>query len=108
MSEDFTLEWPAGGGARLGGRLTFATCPAVFRELQRRGVDAPVDGPVDLSGVDQADSAGLALLLEWQARQVAAGRRLRIEHVPSSLLRLAELADATDLLDLGGRGEAAP
>jgi phospholipid transport system transporter-binding protein len=107
MSEDYTLEWPAEGGARLGGRLTFRTCAALFDELERHGEEQPVDGPVDLAAVDQVDSAGLALLLEWQARQTAGGRRLTLVNAPGSLLRLAHLADAVDLLNLSGRSEAA-
>lgn len=47
---------------------------------------------VDLSGVSQADSAGLALLIEWI--KFARGKRvqLRITNVPSQLLNLAKLS----------------
>ena len=107
MSEDYTLEWPADGGARLGGRLTFRTCAALLAALERHGAGTSVDGPVDLAGVEQIDSAGLALLLEWQARQKAAGGRLALVNAPASLLRLAQLADAVDLLNLSGREDAA-
>jgi len=107
MSEDYTLEWLADGGARLGGRLTFGTCPALFAQLERHGAAKPVDSPVDLAAVEQVDSAGLALLLEWQARQKASGRRLALVNAPGSLLRLAQLADAIELLNLSGRDEAA-
>ncbi|MEJ2382934.1 MAG: STAS domain-containing protein [Xanthomonadales bacterium] len=107
MSEDYTLEWLAAGGARLGGRLTFRTCTPLFEELQRRGETTPVDGPVDLAEVDQVDSAGLAVLLEWQAQQKAAGHRLSLVNAPDSLLRLAQLAEAVELLNLSGRDETA-
>lgn len=107
MSEDYTLEWTADGGARVGGRLTFRTCTALFAALERHGAATPIDGPVDLRAVEQADSAGLALLLEWQARQKAAGRRLALVNAPGSLLRLAQLADAIELLNLSGREETA-
>lgn len=108
MSEEYALEWRPGGGAKLGGSLTFRTCAALFRELERHGADAPVDGPVDLSAVTAVDSAGLALLLEWQARQRKAGRGLVLRHAPENLLRLAELADAVELLELGEREAATP
>jgi phospholipid transport system transporter-binding protein len=107
MSEDHTLEWTADGGARLTGRLTFGTCAALFAALERHGASTPVDGPVDLAAVEQVDSAGLALLLEWQARQKSAGRRLALVNAPGSLLRLAQLADATELMNLSGREDAA-
>lgn len=106
MSEDYTLEWLADGGVKLGGRLTFPTCPALFGELQRHGDAVRVDGPVDLSAVEQVDSAGLALLLEWQARQKTAGQNLTFVNAPPGLIRLAQLADATGLLNLSGRDEA--
>jgi len=108
MSQEYALEWPPGGGAKLGGSLTFRTCAALFRELERHGADAPLDGPVDLSDVRAVDSAGLALLLEWQARQRKAGRGLVLHHAPDNLMRLAELADAVDLLGLQGREAATP
>jgi phospholipid transport system transporter-binding protein len=108
MTDDYTLEWDADGGARLGGQLTFATCPALFRELERHGVDAPVDGAVDLAGVEKVDSAGLALLLEWQARQRRGGRLLTLQHAPDGLVSLAQLADALELLNLSGREVAGP
>lgn len=107
MSEEYALEWPPGGGAKLGGSLTFRTCAALFRELQRHGADAPVGGAVDLSAVGAVDSAGLAFLLEWQAQQRRAGHGLVLKNAPESLLSLAELADAVDLLDLSGRGSEA-
>lgn len=107
MSEDYTLEWLSDGGARLGGRLTFRTCTALLGELERRGDTPPVDGPVDLAAVGQVDSAGLALLLEWQARQKAAGGRLALVNAPASLLRLAQLADAVELLNVSARSAAA-
>lgn len=106
MNEEYSLEWQADGGARLGGRLTFRTCAALFGELERHDPAATVVGPIDLSAVEKVDSAGLALLLEWQARQKAAGRRLTLTNAPGSLLRLARLADAVELLNLSGRNEA--
>jgi phospholipid transport system transporter-binding protein len=46
---------------------------------------------VDLSGVGNADSAGLALLIEWI--KYARGKRvqLRIKNVPNQILNLAKL-----------------
>jgi phospholipid transport system transporter-binding protein len=107
MSEDYTLEWLAAGGAKLGGRLTFRTCTPLFEELRQRGGATPVGGPVDLTGVDRVDSAGLAVLLEWQALQKTAGHRLDLVNAPDSLLRLAQLAEAVELLNLSGRTETA-
>ena len=62
---------------------------------------------VDLSGVPLADSAGLALMLEWQARQRKRGRELTIINAPDDLMRLAKLSEADDLLNLSGRSAPA-
>ena len=47
---------------------------------------------VDLAGVSRADSAGLALLLEWSLSARDAGRAIRYRNVPASLASLASLA----------------
>ena len=52
---------------------------------------------VDLAGVRHADSAGLALLLQWQAEQSTA---IRVINAPHNLVRLAEMCEADSLLDL--------
>lgn len=91
------------GTVRLSGALTFESVPLLYREMERR---LPAAGPVteiDLAGVTTADSAGLALLLEWQSRQRRRGRELTMRDAPDSLLSLAGLCDAVDLLNLSGR-----
>ena len=51
------------------------------------------DWVVDLSGVGEADSAGLAVLLEWQRCCREAGGSLRVHGMPSGLAALADLYD---------------
>ena len=53
---------------------------------------------VDLAGVSRADSAGLALLLEWSVSAAAAGRSLRYRNVPSAIASLAGISDVAELL----------
>ena len=85
------------------GPLTFATAGELFRSVTTQ----PNGGfaLVDLQAVEQVDSAGLALLLEWQARARAEGKSLRITNVPDDLLRLAALCEAAGLLGLESRAE---
>lgn len=52
---------------------------------------------VDLSGVEEADSASLALFLDWQ-RNLPEGRRLAFQAVPPGLQELASLYDVDGLL----------
>ena len=88
-------------GVRVSGDLGFATPAESLRRAERRFTDAVASEVtrVDVSGIDQADSATLAVLLAWSAHARRDGRRLRYEGLPSDLLALAKLADATDLLD---------
>ena len=107
MTDGCTLSVDDDGTAVLAGELTFETVARLHREMEQR---LPGTGPihrVDLAGVPRADSAGLALLLEWQARQRQRGRELTITGAPDNLLGLARLSEATDLLKLSGRDQPA-
>lgn len=83
--------------AREGNRLRIQV-PMVMgtaRSLLEAG-RACLDGQewvVDLSGVSEADSSGLAVLLEWQRCCRACGGSLRVEGMPSGLAALADLYD---------------
>jgi ABC-type transporter Mla MlaB component len=105
MRELCTFELDEGGVLRLDGELTFASTPDVYRtEEQRLRGESEVD-TVDLSGVDRVDSAGLALLLEWQAQRIGSEYApIRISNAPDCLISLAQLCEAVGLLNLTGRG----
>ena len=103
MNETCDFEMRPDGSVSLSGPLTFGSVPALFRRLER---DLAESGPVttiDLEAVTGADSAGLALLLEWQARQHRRGKELHMRGAPDSLMRLAELCESLELLHLSGR-----
>jgi phospholipid transport system transporter-binding protein len=104
MTDTYTLTIGPEDTACLSGALTLETVAGLYRDMEKR---LPGTGPisrVDLSGVSTADSAGLALLLEWQARHRGRGRALTITNAPGSLLRLAKLSEAVELLNISGRG----
>jgi len=65
------------------GDAAFATLPAV---------------EVDLARITRADSAGLALLIEWLLAARAAGRQLRYSNVPAAVVSLAGISDVAELL----------
>ena len=56
---------------------------------------------IDLAGVKDSDSSGLALLIEWMSVAKAAGRSLRYENMPVQLHQLARLSDVEELLIAG-------
>ena len=104
MSEVCTIEAGEQGCANLTGALTFKSTPGLYRESENlfKG-PAPVLS-VDLSGVTSVDSAGLALLLEWQAVQRTDSRSLhilnritvrRIRHAADSMLQFHDSASKT-------------
>ena len=99
------IEFEEGDCARISGALTFETTPALYNEMatQVRGNSSPA--VLNLAGVTAVDSAGLALLLEWQAARNHTGSSIQIANAPSSLVRLAQLCEAVDLLNLSGRHE---
>jgi phospholipid transport system transporter-binding protein len=51
-----------------------------------------------MSGVDKADSAGLALLLEWKAQAAARGASISYKEIPDSLAAIARTSEVSDLL----------
>ena len=102
MGGDCTMQEGADGAIELLGELTFHTTPRLY-ETSTPLLDS-TDGPaqLDLGGVNAVDSSGLALLLEWQSRRSPADR-LQIINAPPSLVSLAQLCEAVDLLNLSGR-----
>jgi phospholipid transport system transporter-binding protein len=93
----FALERVADDRLRASGELDFATAAQALRvgieKIGRTG-----DQVIDLSGVTEGDSAGVAVLVEWVSAAVAAGVGLRYENVPSQMLAIARISDLEDLL----------
>ena len=83
----------------LSGTLDFASVPGIFSDASgvfpRTG-----DYTVDLSGVTSANSALMALLIEWQAQAGKQGQTLRIEQPPEHIVRLASVCKAQTLIGL--------
>lgn len=84
------------------GALTMANaarCLAEGRAAAQEG-----DLVVDFSQVEEADSAALALLFDWQRVAAASGHDLRVGGLPAGLESLADLYGVADLMP---RDEAA-
>lgn len=85
------------GAARISGDLTFTTVSALYDEMSRVARSGGLPGSVDLSEVGRIDSAGLALLLEWQAAYRSEKGRdqlMDVSHPPDALIKIARLCDA--------------
>jgi len=73
------------GSFDISGRLTFDTVPR-FQDLAGgllQGNTLPVT--IDMQGVTQADSAGLALMIEWLQMARAAKRELVFANIPEQM-----------------------
>lgn len=87
----FELRETESGNFELLGELSFASVGRALKKTTRlfSGSSHTI---FDLSGVVRADSAGIALLLEWQRRAQEAGVRLEYSHPPAQLLAIARVA----------------
>jgi phospholipid transport system transporter-binding protein len=94
------FELQEGERARVNGMLHFTTVTALLRS----GSDAIANGRaavIDLSGVKDSDSSGLALLVEWLSVARLERKTLRYENIPTQLHQLARLSDLEELLTAG-------
>lgn len=105
MPTKSVIEFDDGNCAFISGALTFDTAPGLYEDMAAHVRNGALPARLDLSGVTTVDSAGLALLLEWQAVRNQQGASLIVTGAPSSLVSLAQLCEAIDLLNLSGRHE---
>jgi phospholipid transport system transporter-binding protein len=80
----------------LSGAITFNDAlewrESVLKEIDRDGL------VIDLSGVNEADSAALSLLLEWHREASARGYAVRYANLPQAIRSLAELYGVSSLI----------
>jgi phospholipid transport system transporter-binding protein len=90
---------PAAGRIAVTGELTFATA----RDARQLGVlvlesSRAASLVVDCGGVTRADSAGLAVLLDWLAWGRRKSRGISLTNLPASLLAIARISEVDELL----------
>jgi len=91
------LEALGPGAFSLVGELDHTSAAQLLLQGERAFAGQPAVA-VDLGGVTQSDSAGLALLIEWVAVSRGAGCDLRFRSVPSQLMAIARLAGVAEIL----------
>jgi len=79
------------------GEMTFDTAKQLLQQ-SAEFFDKPRDLEIDLSKVVVADSAGLALLLEWKARAAQQDVRMVVKGLPEALKSIAHLCRIEPLL----------
>jgi phospholipid transport system transporter-binding protein len=99
---NFEIRVGAGGRLEARGMLTFSTARRA-RELGLEALHASSarELEVDCAGITAADSAGLAVLLDWLAAVKRESRGLRYLHLPVSLMSIAAISDLDELLRRG-------
>ena len=96
-SESFEFEALGGGRFAIRGAFGFKTVTAIL-ERSRQLFDDVAVIKVDFSGVSDADSAGLALLLEWVSWARSARREMRFFEIPSQIRAVAEISEVDGIL----------
>ena len=83
----------------ISGELTFASVPALWKRCCS-SFSERTELEIDLSDIQRADSAGLALLVECvrQARQT--GKSIRFFNIPSQMLAIARVSSLDQILPL--------
>ncbi len=94
------FEAAEGGVALVKGALTFGSVGPLLA-VGRDAIASGRAGSIDLAGVDRADSAGLALLIEWLSIARQAGREIRYRNLPAQIRQLARLSEVEELLPTG-------
>lgn len=88
------------GRVHLAGELSFQTVPGFFSTNRDLFSQGDHDLHVDLDGITRADSAGIALLIEWRRQAKAQKRTIRFYNIPSQLLSIARLSGVETILNL--------
>jgi phospholipid transport system transporter-binding protein len=93
------LEERAADTVALIGELDLKSVPGLWAATQRRFRRQP-PRRVDLSGIHRADSAGVALLVEWL--RLAHNRQVELQfiHVPAQMTAIIQVAALDDVLPL--------
>lgn len=89
-----------GGRYEITGRLTFQTVPLFFTHTQEILGTGNSPVTVDLGGVTLADSAGIALLVEWRQRARAAGGTLVFANIPEQVRKIIHVSGLQQAFDI--------
>jgi phospholipid transport system transporter-binding protein len=98
-----SISEPTSGRVVVTGELTFGTA----REARQVGILVLESSRaerivVDCAAVTRADSAGLAVLLDWLAWGRRRSRPLSLQNLPASLVAIARISEVDGLLTAAG------
>lgn len=98
-----SISEPTSGRVVVTGELSFGTA----REARQVGILVLESSQaqrivVDCAAVTRADSAGLAVLLDWLAWGRRRSRPLSLQNLPASLIAIARISEVDELLTAAG------
>ena len=96
MSE-FDFQEQGEGRFSLSGEMSFETANQILK-LSEPLFRKHAALEIDLSGVGKADSAGLALMLEWKAQAGQRDVSIQFIEIPKRLLAFAKTSEVSDLI----------
>ena len=99
---DFELQDLGDGRFALTGEMSFDTAERILKASEKP-FEEHTQIEIDLSGVTESDSAGLALLLEWVTWANHTVREIRFEGMPERVMAIAKTTEVDQLLSLGER-----
>ena len=94
---DFDLQDLGDGRFELSGDMSFETADQILKSSESL-FDQYQVLEVDLTKVRKADSAGLALLLEWKARANQRAGEIKFVGIPDSLVAIAKTTEVGELI----------
>ena len=98
-NRDYQLATGGDGSLILTGVLNITTVTRIHQDsLDRFGDAVSIPESIDLTGVTSADSAGLALLIEWIRLGKKQGREIKFLNIPAQMHPLARLFGVDHLL----------
>jgi len=93
------FELSADNRLQVSGELNFKNVPELVLKSQEYFKNS-VGLDVDLADVNRADSAGVALLIEWQRLAQKKNKSISFSNIPSQMMAIARLCGVDELLFL--------
>jgi phospholipid transport system transporter-binding protein len=100
--DDFDLQDLGQGKFTLTGAMNFETAEEILRASETP-FEEHTQLEIDLSGVTDSDSAGLALLLEWVTWANHSVREISFKDIPEKIQAIARTTEVEPLLSRGER-----
>jgi len=86
------------GVYKINGDLTFERASEVFKAIDFSNIEEN-HIEVDLGGLEQSDSAALAVMLEWMRQAESRGKQIQFSKIPAQLEKLIEMADLQKIFE---------